>query len=53
MGSDRLVRRRSDWIAAVAGFAVLFSCGLIARSGTLGDAERSVFEAINGLPEGL
>ena len=53
MGPDRLVRRRSDGIAAVAGFAVLVTCGLIARSGTVGDAERSVFEAINGLPEGL
>ena len=53
MGSDRLVRRRSDAIAAVAGLAVLVACGLIARSGTVGDVERSVFEAINGLPEGL
>ncbi|HVD70319.1 MAG TPA: phosphatase PAP2 family protein [Actinomycetota bacterium] len=53
MGTDRLVRRRSDAIAAVAGFAVLVACGLIARSGTVGAAERSVFEAINGLPEGL
>jgi hypothetical protein len=53
MGSDRLVRRRSDGIAAVAGFAVLVACGLVARSGTVGSAERSVFEAINGLPEGL
>ena len=53
MGTDRLVRRRSDAIAAIAGFAVLFACGLIARSGTVGAAERSVFEAINGLPDGL
>ena len=53
MGSDRLVRRRSDAIAAVAGFAVLVACGLVARSGTVGAAERSVFEAINGLPDGL
>jgi len=53
MGSDRLVRRRSDAIAAVAGFVVLVACGLVARSGTVGAAERSVFEAINGLPEGL
>ena len=53
MGSDRLVRRRSDVLAAIAGLAVLVTCGLIARSGTVGDAERWVFEAINGLPEGL
>ena len=53
MGTDRLVRRRSDAIAAVAGFAVLVACGLVARSGTVGAAERSVFEAINGLPDGL
>jgi membrane-associated phospholipid phosphatase len=53
MGSDRLIRRRSDVLAAVAGLAVLVACGLIARSGTVGAAERSVFEAVNGLPDGL
>jgi membrane-associated phospholipid phosphatase len=49
----RLVRRRSDAIAAGLGVAVLIACGLIARSGTVGPAERSVFEAINGLPDSL
>jgi undecaprenyl-diphosphatase len=48
-----MVRRRSDAIIVVAGLAVFVGCALIARSGTVGDPERRVFEAINGLPDAV
>jgi undecaprenyl-diphosphatase len=48
-----MVRRRADAIVLVAGLALFLGCALIARSGTVGDPERRVFEAINGLPDGL
>jgi membrane-associated phospholipid phosphatase len=43
-------RRRRDGVQAVVGLAVFGACALVARSGTVGAAERRVFEAINGLP---
>jgi membrane-associated phospholipid phosphatase len=46
-------RRRLDAIAGLAGLAVLVGCAIIVRDGTVGSLERSVFEAINGLPEFL
>jgi membrane-associated phospholipid phosphatase len=46
-------RRRIDAAAAGSGLAVLVACGLGARSGTVGPVERTVFEAINGLPDVL
>jgi undecaprenyl-diphosphatase len=46
-------RRRLDAIAAPAGLAVLVVCAWVVRDGTVGSLERSVFEAINGLPEFL
>jgi undecaprenyl-diphosphatase len=48
-----LVRRRSDGIGLAAGLAGFALCAFVARSGTVGDPERQVFEAINGLPDAL
>ena len=38
---------------AVGGLAVLVVCGLVARNGTVGAAEASVFRAVNRLPDWL
>jgi len=46
-------RRRLDVIAGLAGLAVLVECAIVVRDGSVGSLERSVFEAINGLPEVL
>jgi membrane-associated phospholipid phosphatase len=46
-------RRALDVVVAVAGLAVLTLCAVLARNGTVGSFERSVFEAINGLPSTL
>lgn len=43
-------RWRTDAVALVGGVSVFAACAVVARSGTVGPAERSVFEAINGLP---
>jgi undecaprenyl-diphosphatase len=48
-----MVRRRSDAIVLATGLAVFMGCAVIARSGTVGAAERAVFEAINGLPDAI
>ena len=49
----RWVRRRADWICAVAGLAVL-GLGMIAvRNGTVTGFEESIFRAINDLPQAL
>ncbi len=49
----RWVRRRADWICAVAGLAVL-GLGMIAvRNGTVTGFEKSIFRAINDLPQAL
>ena len=54
MGNHSAVeRRRVDVVAAGSGLVVLVASGLGARSGTVGPVERSVFEAINGLPDTL
>lgn len=45
------VRRRSaDALVAGAGLAILAACGVVAADGTVGGPERTVFEAVNGLP---
>jgi undecaprenyl-diphosphatase len=50
---NRFGRRRADaWIAFV-GLVVLVVCMLLVRDGKVGDAEESVFRAINDLPDFL
>lgn len=44
---------RTGALVAGAGLVVLVVCGLIARDGTVGSVERSVFRALNELPEWL
>jgi membrane-associated phospholipid phosphatase len=46
-------RRRLDAIAGLACLAVLVACAFVVRGGSVGSLERSVFEAINGLPDAL
>ncbi|MET0800800.1 MAG: phosphatase PAP2 family protein [Actinomycetota bacterium] len=46
-------RRRSDAVAAVCGSLLLVACAIPASSGQVRGPERSVFEAINGLPDAL
>jgi undecaprenyl-diphosphatase len=46
-------RRRDDAITAVVGGIIIVTCGLVARSGTVGSLEAGAFRAINGLPEAL
>ena len=43
-------RRRVDAIVGLAGLALLVVCAIVVRDGTAGSFERSVFEAVNGLP---
>jgi undecaprenyl-diphosphatase len=46
-----LVHRRSaDAVVAGAGLAILAACGVVASDGRVGAPERTVFEAVNGLP---
>lgn len=45
--------RRRHLVVAAVGLGLLVSCGLIARNGHVGSAERHVFRAINNLPAGL
>ncbi|MEO8422496.1 MAG: hypothetical protein ABI595_01135 [Actinomycetota bacterium] len=52
-GDRAFERRRVDGVAGLAGLVVLVVCGIVVRDGTVGTLERSVFEAINGLPEVL
>jgi membrane-associated phospholipid phosphatase len=44
-------RRNVDVVAVALGLGVLVLCAIPARNGTVGSFERSVFEAINGLPK--
>jgi undecaprenyl-diphosphatase len=53
MLSAATTRRRADIVALVGGLAVLLVCAIPASSGRVGDAERAVFEAVNGLPDVL
>ncbi len=49
----RWVRRRADWICVVVGLAVL-GLGMIAvRNGTVTGFEKSIFRAVNDLPQAL
>jgi membrane-associated phospholipid phosphatase len=48
-----VARRRLDILVGVGGLVMLVVCALIARDGTVGPTEREVFDAINGLPDGL
>lgn len=40
-------------LLALAGLALLVVCGLVARNGRVGGAERSAFRAVNDLPDWL
>jgi undecaprenyl-diphosphatase len=51
--SEKTRRRIGDLVAASAGLVVLVVCGFVVRDGTVGSLERSVFNAINGLPDAL
>jgi undecaprenyl-diphosphatase len=42
-----------DVVVLLGGLAVLAGCAIPARSGDVGSLERSIFEAINGLPDAL
>ncbi|MDQ3642033.1 MAG: phosphatase PAP2 family protein [Actinomycetota bacterium] len=55
MIASRGLRRdvRVGGTRTLAGLVVLVVSGLIARNGRVGPAERSVFKAINGLPDWL
>ncbi|HJR98913.1 MAG TPA: phosphatase PAP2 family protein [Actinomycetota bacterium] len=48
-----MTRRRIDAVALVGGLALLVICAVPASSGRVGETERSVLEAINGLPDAL
>ena len=53
MSSKPVRRRRRDATAVGAGLAVLAACAAVARDGTVHPPERTVFEAVNGLPDAL
>jgi membrane-associated phospholipid phosphatase len=48
-----VIRRRADAAVLVGGLAVLVPCAIAASSGRVGELERAVFEAINGLPDAV
>ena len=48
-----MTRRPVDAWGLAGGVAVLAACAVTASNGRVGPAERSVFEAINGLPDVL
>lgn len=50
---DGFERRRLDVVTALVGLAVFAACAVLAHGGTVGQVERRVFEAINGLPDAL
>jgi membrane-associated phospholipid phosphatase len=43
----------TDLLIALVGLIILVGCGLIARNGRVGAAERRVFRAVNDLPDWL
>jgi undecaprenyl-diphosphatase len=53
MSFEPFRRRRTDGVAVGAGVAILAACAAVARDGTVRSPERSVFEAVNGLPDAL
>lgn len=53
MRANTVVRRRLDLFLAAAGGGLFAVCGLVARTGKVGEAERAIFTAVNGLPEAL
>lgn len=53
MSSEPFRRRGRDATAVGAGLAVLAACAAVARDGTVHAPERSLFEAVNGLPDTL
>jgi membrane-associated phospholipid phosphatase len=48
-----VTRRRADTVAVVGGLSALVLCAIPASTGRVGEFERAVFEAINGLPGAL
>ena len=48
-----MTRRRADAVAVVGGLSALVLCAIPASTGRVGELERAVFEAINGLPDAL
>jgi membrane-associated phospholipid phosphatase len=48
-----VIRRRVDLGVLAGGLALLVVCAIPASSGSVGEVERAVFEAINGLPDAL
>jgi membrane-associated phospholipid phosphatase len=49
----RVRRRREDAVAAGIGLVIIVACGVLARNGSVGSLEASIFHAVNGLPEAL
>lgn len=51
--AGRPLGRGGHLLVAVGGLAVLVVCGVVARNGTVGAEEASVFRAVNRLPDWL
>jgi len=51
--SGRIIRRRADAVAALAGAGLFGLCALVAATGRVPAPERHVFSWINGLPDVL
>lgn len=49
----RFTRRGRDIWVIVAGIATLIVCMVVVRNGEVSALERSIFRAVNGLPDGL
>jgi len=47
----QVARRRLDAVVGLAGLGTFLLCAYIVRHGTVSGPERTVFEAINGLPD--
>jgi undecaprenyl-diphosphatase len=52
-GTGAVRRTRRDLIVLAGSLAVFAGCAVVAASGQVGSAERTVFDAINGLPDWL
>lgn len=53
MSSAPIRHRRADAATVGVGIALLAACAAVARNRTVPTSERSVFEAVNGLPNAL